>query len=127
MTPELWQTLITTVGVIAAGSWSYLASRRARLAKEVSEAVMSSISTTNGGSHLKDDLEEIKQVQRESAETLAVIKVALVRVEGAQAAQSRDIDRLDREDAKRATAAAEAHNRIHERIDDLGKRRGWLR
>lgn len=128
MTESVTVAIISALALIAGAYFSFLASRRSRLAKEIAESIQASISTTNGGGHLKDDIEEIKRTQRDSAEALAVIKVALVQVQGAQSAQSRDIDRLEQEDSKRAAAAAEAHGRIHERIDDLvQKRRGWHR
>lgn len=121
MSEPLWLAIITTAGAVLVGYFSYLASRRARLAKEIAEEIRASISTTNSGSHLKDDIEDIKQ-------SLATIKVALVQVQGGQSAQARDIERLEREDAKRAAAASEAHGRIHERIDELAHtRRGWRR
>ncbi len=126
MSEPLWQAIITSLGVVLVGYFSYLASRRARLAREIAEEVRDSISTTNGGGHLKDDMVELKIGQKDAAEALAVVKIALVRIEGLMDSQSRDIKRLDLEDAKRAAAASEAHSRIHERIDDLvQKRRGW--
>lgn len=136
MTEPLWQAIITTIGVVTVGALSYLASRRARLAKEVAEEVRASISTTNSGSHLKDDIEEIKAIQRKTVESLNVVKVSLVRIEGLQDAHGRDIDRLESEvkardaaDEKRAQAASLAHTRIHARIDELSgdKRPRWRR
>lgn len=136
MTEPLWQAIITTIGVVTVGALSYLASRRARLAKEVAEEVRASISTTNSGSHLKDDIEEIKAIQRKTVESLNVVKVSLVRIEGLQAAHGRDINRLESEvkdldeaDEKRAQAAGVAHTRIHARIDELSgdKRPRWRR
>lgn len=135
MTPEVWQSVVITIGTIIAGFFSFLASRRARLAKDVAEAVMASISTTNSGSHLKDDIEEIKDELHATADSLAVVKVALVRIEGVASSQGREIGRLDRDiellgqaDKERAGAAAIAHTRLHQRIDDLmGQRPRWLR
>ena len=134
MTPEVWQSVVITIGTIIAGFFSFLASRRARLAKDVAEAVMASISTTNSGSHLKDDIEEIKDELHATADSLAVVKVALVRIEGVASSQGREIGRLDRDiellgqaDKERADAATIAHTRLHQRIDDLMGHRRWLR
>ena len=134
MTPEVWQSVVITIGTIIVGFFSFLASRRARLAKDVAEAVMASISTTNSGSHLKDDIEEIKDELHATADSLAVVKVALVRIEGVASSQGREIGRLDRDiellgqaDKERADAATIAHTRLHQRIDDLMGHRRWLR
>ena len=135
VTPEVWQSVVVTIGIIVVGLFSFLASRRARLARDVAEAVMASISTTNSGSHLKDDIEEIKRAQAAAAQSLDVVKVALVRIEGRVDGQSREIVKLDRDvetldkaDKERAAAAAVAHARLHQRIDELlGHRPRWLR
>lgn len=135
MTPEVIQAIITTAGALLIAWWARQARKQAELAKEVAEAVMASISTTNSGSHLKDDIEEIKATQAAAAKSLDVVKVALVRIEGRVDGQGREIGQLDRDiellgqaDKERAGAATIAHTRLHQRIDDLmGQRPRWLR